>query len=79
MVAKYYKALEVLREDQRRIRGSTAEAIGQMRGMQDKVIAKVLKKQRETQVFYERRYRSCEREVRDTRRRLVEARNRMIR
>lgn len=50
-----------------------------MRGMQDKVIAKVLKKQRETQVFYERRYRSCEREVRDTRRRLVEARNRMIR
>ena len=27
LVAKYYKALEVLREDQRRIRGNTVEAI----------------------------------------------------
>ena len=39
--------------------------------MQDKVVASVLKKQRETSVYYEKKYKTCEKEVKETRKRLI--------
>ena len=72
LVAKYYRTLQVVREDQNRIRLSTVEAIQQMRAMQDRVISQVLQKQRETQVYFEKKLRQKDKELREARKRIVQ-------
>ena len=47
------------------------EAIQQMRGMQDKVVTQVLRKQRETQVYYEKKLRRGDKDLKEARKRLV--------
>ncbi|TNV83987.1 hypothetical protein FGO68_gene15376 [Halteria grandinella] len=74
LVAKYYKALQVIREDQNKIRGITVEAIQQMRNMQDKVITSILKKQRETQVYYEKKLKKQDKELKEAKKRLIAVR-----
>ena len=70
-MAKYYRTLQVVREDQNKIRLSTVEAIQQMRAMQDRVTTQVLKKQRETQVYFEKKQRTRDKELREARKRIV--------
>ena len=75
MVSKFYKALQLVREDQARVRLATVEAIQQIRTMQDRQVATILKRQRETENYYEKRLKKAEKDLREARKRIVERRN----
>jgi peptidoglycan hydrolase CwlO-like protein len=48
-----------------------------MRAMQDRQVAAVLKRQRETEAYYEKKLKKTEKELREARKRIVERRNQM--
>jgi len=74
LVAKYYKSLQLLREDQARVRSEAAASLDHLQRYQSQMVHEISMKQAETQVYYEKKLTKLTSENRKLNKRLVKYR-----
>eukprot|EP00347_Sterkiella_histriomuscorum_P000152 403376971 len=75
LVGKYYKSLQLVREDHLKLRNITLNAVEQLRFFQEKSLGEVLQRQNEVQVYYEKKVKKLELENKKLSKKVVKQRN----
>ncbi|CDW88330.1 UNKNOWN [Stylonychia lemnae] len=73
LVGKYYKSLQLVREDQLKLRTTTIEAVEQLRSFQEKLVSEIMSRQGEIAVYYEKKVKKLEKENKQLSKRVVKA------
>ena len=78
LVGKYYKSLQIVREDQQKLKDTTVIAMEQLREFQEKAVREILQKQMEVQVYYEKKLKRLDQDNKKLTKRIVDKRNRSV-